>query len=800
MKLLKIAFRSLWKSRLYTVINIIGLAVSLGCVILIARYVHQETTVNHFAEDLNRTYMTVIEEINGQTRYGGIVEGQSELLNDPLIEYRTTFLAIEEDHVLLDNHKTNVKVLAADSFFLKILHYPVLYGSGRMNAPEDVLLTRRLAKRLFGNENPVGKTILYSSGEELKVVGVLNEPSTKSFLDFDLLLNKDQRQFRVMAGYDLVMLYQGGDVRQLNTRYAGYTRLPQIGRREGRFQLVPLKDFYFDTSRIISSGISRGTVAPVFIRGNSSTVYILLIVGILILLVGLFNFANVYTVVMLRRGREFGIKKIYGAGKWWIFRQIYTENFFMTLLAVFGAWFFIEVTGAFLAERLAFVVRSNLRFDILLSLIVVIGLPVLTSLFPFLRYSYSLPVTSLRSTNKGGSSLVSRSIFLSLQYIITFALLVIALFFIKQLNYMLSTDPGYKTRDIIISRMMQRNFNVGFSMDEDYFSLIDGQVALIERRMNESPLFSEWVFGRPVYNLKATTRIRCVGDEDFHAVNSIGLSPAYINLFGFQLKEGRLWNDTDVIGQNKCILNESAKKLFNIKDIRDMRLEMEYIVMGDGLEDSGDSSYEVVGVINDFQTGHLSKQTVPLMITYLEKGFHFEHLMARFVDGRKEDAVAYLEALYKEINGNTEFSYSLLEEEIASLYEDDKRVTRVYTIFAIIAIFVSCLGLFALSLFDIRQRYREIALRKVNGARTNDILRLLLKKYLLLLAGAFVIAVPVAYLFINRYLEDFTVKAPVSWWLFTISALVVAGVSLLTLVWQIRRASRINPAKVLKGE
>lgn len=791
MKLLKTAFRSLWKFRLYTVINIVGLAVSLGCVILIARYVHQEATVNHFVDDLGRAYMTVIEELNGQTRYGAVLEGQSELLNDPLIERRTSFLAIEEDHVLLDDHKVNVKVLGADSLFLKILPYPVLYGSGRMNAPEDILLTRRLAKKLFGDENPVGKTITYSSGEELKVVGVLDEPSSKSFLDFDLLLNKDQRMFRAMTGYDIAVLHQNGDIDLLNARYADYTPIPQIGRREGRFQLVPLKEFYFDKSRIVPTGISRGAIAPVFIRGNSSTVYVLLLVGILILLVGLFNFINIYTLITLRREREFSVKKIYGAAKWRIFCQIYIENLMMTLLAVFGAWFFMEVTGTLLAERLAFVVRPNLRFDVMVSVIVVVCLSALTSLFPYLRYCYSLPITSLRSMNAGKSSLALRSLFLSLQYVITFALLVIALFFVKQLNYMLDADPGYKTQDVIVSRMMQRNFNMDFSR-------IDDQVALVERRMNESPLFSDWVFGKPVYNLNAATRVRVVGGDDFQSINFLRLSPAYIRMFGFQLKEGRLWNDTDKGDQQRCILNESAKRVFHIKDIRDTRLEMEHRVMGDDPEE-GDSSYEVVGVIADFQTGHLSKQTVPLVITYEEKGFHFEHLMARFVDGREEEAVAYLEALYKEINNNAEFSYSLLEEEIASLYEDDRRITRVYTLFAVIAILVSCLGLFTLSLFDIRQRYREIALRKVNGAGTNDILELLLKKYLLLLGGAFAVAVPVSYLFISRYLENFAMKASVSWWLFAISAVVVAGVSLLTLVWQVKRASRINPAEVLKS-
>ncbi|WP_298649487.1 FtsX-like permease family protein [uncultured Proteiniphilum sp.] len=174
--------------------------------------------------------------------------------------------------------------------------------------------------------------------------------------------------------------------------------------------------------------------------------------------------------------------------------------------------------------------------------------------------------------------------------------------------------------------------------------------------------------------------------------------------------------------------------------------------------------------------------------------------MARFVPGKQEEAVAYLSNLYKEMNDNAEFPYSLLEDDIARLYEEDKRVSNVYVLFALLAIFISCMGLFALSLFDIRQRYREIALRKVNGATTRDISRLLLKKYVQLLAVAFAIAVPAALVVIHKYLEGFAHKAPVSWWLFAIAGVTVVAISLLTLVWQVQKAMKIDPAKVLKGE
>jgi ABC-type antimicrobial peptide transport system permease subunit len=172
--------------------------------------------------------------------------------------------------------------------------------------------------------------------------------------------------------------------------------------------------------------------------------------------------------------------------------------------------------------------------------------------------------------------------------------------------------------------------------------------------------------------------------------------------------------------------------------------------------------------------------------------------MGRFIPGKEKEAATYLEGLYNEINYNADFNYSLLEDDIAHLYEKDKQVSRVYSIFALMAIFVSCLGLFALSLFDIQQRHREIALRKINGATTKDIMKLLLKKYILLLLASFAVSIPLSYIAINKYLEGFAHKASMSWWLFVVSGITVTVISLLTLTWQVRKAMRINPTQALK--
>ena len=174
--------------------------------------------------------------------------------------------------------------------------------------------------------------------------------------------------------------------------------------------------------------------------------------------------------------------------------------------------------------------------------------------------------------------------------------------------------------------------------------------------------------------------------------------------------------------------------------------------------------------------------------------------MAQIVPGKKQEAIAFLKKLRDEILGEGEFEYSFLEDEIATMYQEDKRTAEIYSMFSIIAILISCLGLFGLSMFDIRQRYREIALRKVNGATLKENSSPLLKIYPIILGMEFTISAPLFWYIISQYLEGFAHKAPISWWLFAIAAIVTAFISLATLIWQIRKAANINPAKVLKGE
>jgi ABC-type antimicrobial peptide transport system permease subunit len=202
--------------------------------------------------------------------------------------------------------------------------------------------------------------------------------------------------------------------------------------------------------------------------------------------------------------------------------------------------------------------------------------------------------------------------------------------------------------------------------------------------------------------------------------------------------------------------------------------------------------------VKDFDYLHLSQKSCPVVYHY-SKSDRTDPLIASIVPGRTQDAIAFLRDLHEETVGG-EFTYSFVENEVREMYREDKRIASIYSIFTFIAILISALGLLSMSLFDIQQRRKEIAIRKVNGATATDIIRLLLKKYFWSLVISFVIASPVAMLAINRYLEDFAHKAPVSWWLFAVAIVITAGISLLTLIYQTQKAANRNPAEVVKAE
>jgi ABC-type antimicrobial peptide transport system permease subunit len=263
-------------------------------------------------------------------------------------------------------------------------------------------------------------------------------------------------------------------------------------------------------------------------------------------------------------------------------------------------------------------------------------------------------------------------------------------------------------------------------------------------------------------------------------------------------KEGRLWIDSlDMRDYSTALIliNETAKKAYGITNISTETLES---------RTSPNRKYKIVGVIGDFQVRHLSQKPFPLVCVFEPEKFYKGRMdgkvYIKFHPANKQKLIAYMTEVHREVMGEGEFEYTFLEDEIHRLYEEDYRNASIYTIFALIALLISCLGLYGISLYDVRQRYREIALRKVHGASLRDLLLLLTKRYAYLIMGSFVVSIPLSYAAIQYYVQDFAYQEPASWWLFAIAALITTGISFATLIGHTLKAASINPAVVMKSE
>jgi len=798
MKIIKLAIRSILSFRKYSGINLLGLALSLACVITIFRYVYGEFTVDRFYKNIDRIFLTVKQESWDGRVYGGRLMGEHswwrnrtkafiDLMEQPGVAIHSLFSIYFSEKIEIDNRKYNAMLLAADSNFLKITDYPIIAGADQLTEPKTALITERFAKKLFGAQNPVGMTFQYSDGAILTITGVIGNTSTKATISFDMIISYYFAEEWLGFPQTFVLLHPGVDYRTINKRFETFDSETNV-----RYQLFPLSKLYFNNDLTIIGDTSKKGNVPV--KGNYSYVLILMTVGLVILFTGSINYVNIYTVIVLHRGRELGVKKVFGAGRRNIFVQLFVENMIMTGLALILAFIITNVASPFITDILQLDQVHSIRFDLLLSFGILLVLPAITVLYPFFRYCYFTPVNSFSSFDKirGADSL--RGIFLSIQYTITIAMIIVSLFFVRQLQFMVNSEPGYQTKDIIKVSFIQNDHMTHFSshslgsvrnarFDKDYADKIE-----IKNRINDCPLFTYWTFGEfPNKERFGQCTIR-LSEGDYMEAQHLVSDENWLKLFGIQLIAGRLWNDQlDDRENNLLIVTESFLKQNGIADFSDVRVVF---------KEKEENVYRITGVVKDFFHLHLSQKKVPVILSYWPLQKSISSFIASVAPGRMPDAIEFLRKLQEDTTGG-EFEYTLLEDEIREMYHEDATIASIYSFFTLIAIFVSALGLFSMSLFDIQQRRKEIAIRKINGATIADINRLLLKKYFLSLTISFVIASPVALFAINRYLEGFANKAPVSWWLYAVALIVTTGVSLLTLMYQTREAANQNPVEVI---
>ena len=789
MKTLKYSWRFLMRSKSYTIINLLGLACSLACSIILMRYIHRELTVDTHCIDREHVY-AICTNTEGNRGLSGLKQYNYDTISidNRFVEAMTTYIPLEKDYVISGTNRIPARCLVTDSVFFQLFHYPIVQGKLSLTTPQSALLTEKYARKIFGNENPIGKILRYSNGKDITIEGIVGEPECKTTINFDIILSSKLSQHWERMNTELYRFLPGTDINAINKTGSvpRYINDPEYDTRTHTFSLISVKDIYWD-------GSLTDREPAMFLSGNHSHLIILSGVCLLLLLTGILNFINLYLVALLRRGKEYGLKKVFGVCGKTLFANIWIENTLLVLSALLVSWLIIEIMSA-PTEYLFDIHFSYTAFDGWLSASILLLLPVITSIYPYIKYNYTSPILSIRSIGAQSHSKHFRMFFLGAQYIITFLLVVLSLYFNRQLGMLLSTEPGFRTKNIMNVNLVYESKDFS-SYTYESMQQRRQRVMQLDNELNACPFIELY---EPSYEniltpTFGTNYLNNKGEKVF--LNIHYATPAFFKLYDIKVIEGEIPDINKEDRRTVFVVNKAALKALGYTSINGVGV----IEENQKKANANASLQPIVAVVEDYFEGHLTSGIKPTIYPVGAR-FSGDLYQIAYTPGKKKEVIDFLRNLEYKVYGSEDFEYTFLEDDIKAMYTQDRQTATIYSIFAGMAIIISSLGLLGISLFDIRQRYREIAIRKVNGASAKDLYRLLFRKYITVLIIAFVIAIPLAYYLINTYTQDFAVRAPVSIDIFIISLLLVIIISLGTLAYQIQKAAHINPTQIMKTE
>ena len=789
MKTLKYSWRFLMRSKSYTIINLLGLACSLACSIILMRYIHRELTVDTHCIDREHVY-AICTNTEGNRGLSGLKQYNYDTISidNRFVEAMTTYIPLEKDYVISGTNRIPARCLVTDSVFFQLFHYPIVQGKLSLTTPQSALLTEKYARKIFGNENPIGKILRYSNGKDITIEGIVGEPECKTTINFDIILSSKLSQHWERMNTELYRFLPGTDINAINKTGSvpRYINDPEYDTRTHTFSLISVKDIYWD-------GSLTDREPAMFLSGNRSHLIILSGVCLLLLLTGILNFINLYLVALLRRGKEYGLKKVFGVCGRTLFANIWIENTLLVLSALLVSWLIIEIMSA-PTEYLFDTHFSYTAFDGWLSASILLLLPVITSIYPYIKYNYTSPILSIRSIGVQSHSKHFRMFFLGAQYIITFLLVVLSLYFNRQLGMLLNTEPGFRTKNIMNVNLVYESKDFS-SYTYESMQQRRQRVMQLDNELNACPFIELY---EPSYEniltpTFGTNYLNNKGEKVF--LNIHYATPAFFKLYDIKVIEGEIPDINKEDRRTVFVVNKAALKALGYTSINGVGV----IEENQKKANANASLQPIVAVVEDYFEGHLTSGIKPTIYPVGAR-FSGDLYQIAYTPGKKKEVIDFLRNLEYKVYGSEDFEYTFLEDDIKAMYTQDRQTATIYSIFAGMAIIISSLGLLGISLFDIRQRYREIAIRKVNGASAKDLYRLLFRKYITVLIIAFIIAIPLAYYLINTYTQDFAVRAPVSIDIFIISLLLVIIISLGTLAYQIQKAAHINPTQIMKTE
>jgi putative ABC transport system permease protein len=808
-----IALRLLVKNKVFSLINIVGLSTGIACCILITLYIQDEMNYEKGFSEGEKVFRVNTEFIrDGKSELGpnaspAIAPGLAQAI--PEIETFTRVMPPlnTEVNIVLYNDKSffEKKAVLVDSTFFDVFPYTLSEGDRNtaLDAPSSVVISDELSKKIFGDKSGLDETLIINSGttsDTFRITGVIAKPNVPSHVDNDIYMTMNSRGWggwvlsqTTWANNNIVGTYLKlkdpsswksveGKFPQLVQMHAG-EELKQSGRNK-TLLLQPL-----DKIRLYSqiSGSYEGT-------SSSSITYIYIIgtIGIFILLLACINFMNLTTAKSSQRAGEVGIRKSMGANKTNLIRQFLGESFVIVIFSLALAFGIVALTlpsfNSIMQKQLAFN-GSNLPFIVGATLAIAAVTGLLAGSYPAFFLSALKPTQVLKgkSLSTDGSQWLRKGLVV-FQFVITITLISSIVIIQQQLNFIQSKSLGFNTDQVIMIPMRTAQATSQYTtLKTAYQSIVGVNEVSATSSIPSTPLFRDWGVHKKGWTNEQSLKHDIVNvDIDYFKTMDIEIIAGRDFIVGQDNVPG------DTVNTTKIILNEASLKAFDIP-LNDALGTTIYFQPG-----SDRYEFTVVGVVKDFHQFSLHREIGPMLFMFAGNRNFFPYMAATINMNEYQAVTAQMKKLWDERVNNAPFESIFLVDNVKQLYSAEQRTSTVLTISTSIALLISCLGLYGLSVYVAERKTKEIGIRKVVGASVESIVGMLSKEYIKLIIISFVISVPLGYYFMDKWLEGFAYKINPGIFVFVISGAVSFMVAWLTVSFESFRAANKNPVDTFR--
>jgi putative ABC transport system permease protein len=806
----KIAWRNLLKNKTFSLINIIGLASGLACFILMALYVADELSYDKYNEKANRIY-----RVNSDIVFGGskLHMAQAPDLMGPTL--KKDYPQVEEYVRFYDaggikrmkkgnEYLRETNTVYADSTLFNVFTLPAVAGNTKtaLNEPNTVVITESTANKYFGTPDAVGKTIATGNdqNEIYRVTAVIKDMPHNSHFNFDFIFSMKNVEYNwgnfLSSNFSTyILLKEGTDPKRfaknldviLNTYVLAQAKqimkvnsideFEKAGNKLG-YSLMPLTDIHLYSDRTAEMGVN----------GNIQYVYIFSAVALFVLLLACINFMNLSTARSAGRAKEVGIRKVLGTEKKSLIRQFLTEStlmaFISLILSVIIVWFcmayFNELSGK------QFTIKDLLQpKHIIFLLLLPVSVGLLSGIYPAFFLSSFNPVTVLKGKLAAGFKKSNlRNALVVFQFATTIILIAASIIVYRQLNYIQTKKLGFNRDQVLVVRgtMALGDNKDAFKDEVSKLSGIKG---------------STYAGFIPVANSSRTdnsfSKEAVMDSKNGLNMEVWDIDDTYIDILGMEMVKGRNFSKDFVTDSSGVIINETAAKTLGFDDPVGKKLYT-LLTIDQGIKTT---AYTIIGVVKNFHFESLREHVGPLCFRYGKSDWA---VAFKINTDNVQGLVKNIETKWKSMAPGQPFAYQFMDEAFDSMYRVEQRTGKLGLTFAVIAILIACLGLFGLATYMAEQRTKEMGIRKVLGATTESLVQLLSKDFLRLVLIALILAVPVAWFFMYRWLQDFAYRTHITWQVFAAAGFVALFIALLTVSYQSIKAALMNPVKSLKSE